>query len=142
MNKKLLLESTETFWTYPPKLERGKNINGYVQMVFGQTRSSWATSEPYILNSYNDGWLRKTAGIAKGYGLAIRQIKLNAKQFETGFFNVYKVTIKYLPYEFDDPDDDHSGNWETGKMQLWVYFEFDAKDVIKYIESRIKTYIP
>jgi len=60
-------------------------------------RSNQQMFNAYVLNSKGDGWFRKTEGISKGYGLALKNIKVTQKEGKIfGDYLQYKVKLTYI----------------------------------------------
>ena len=99
-----------------------------------------------------DGWFRRYYNPGKGYGLMIRDIRINNTPSKGSHPNsVYiKFTCKYLPTQFDDLRDDVKENWESAQgfivmdkelFQLF-YHEIGLDYLQRYIKGNIGNYIP
>jgi hypothetical protein len=111
------------------KIDRGAGLGGYYRLE-------------------KDKWFRSYDGPSKGYGIMFREIKITGKFKEANEwgedYKKFKVTFKYLPTEFDDPDDDHSSNWESTKGWLFIKdaLDIEPNDVKKFIEQNMSKYKP
>jgi hypothetical protein len=95
---------------------------------------------PYILDVKRDGWFRKSEGIAKGYGVMLRNVKLSGRKTkEWGSGSLTAVLVTYLPHT--DEDDDPK-LYETSKGYLYVHNSIDAHEVIDYINTHKNKWIP
>lgn len=123
-----------------------KSAIGFAAIGFRGTESAdYAINQNnFYLNAAGDGWFRKDkyAGIASGYGLMIRNIKItNRKKHyhngepsfvgqEIGNFVAYKASIIYETNDFES---------EVVEDKFWVFVhkQFDIKDVVEYIDTHI-----
>lgn len=112
---------------------------GYASILFREnndpnTDLSSRHGFPYVLNSKNDGWFRKTEGIAQGYGLCINSIKITSRKPQLmGKFICYKAQIDYTSHE-ETPASD--------KFWVLVHQQFDIQEVLQYIEDNKKNWYP
>jgi hypothetical protein len=103
----------------------------------------------------NDNWFRRYLD-HKGYGIMIREFKVtslkpNYMVLKRGV-PAYTISVKYLPNNIVDPDEDRPENWVSDKGYLFfgttpeggqsVSSEITPKDVEAFIKSQIKNYKP
>jgi hypothetical protein len=93
----------------------------------------------FILNGTGDGWFRRIEGNSKGYGLAIRSIKLTSKKDtlsgENTNYSRYLVKVAYVDFNDDE-------KMETANGWLWVYNNFTLEEVLKYIDEHKAKWVP
>lgn len=106
-----------------------------------------------------DNWFRRFEGVGKGYGIMIRGIKISQTPIKASsswaigdHHVVLNAVIKYLPNEFDHPDDDIEENYETVKGYIilgtknFTGFEMmqvlKPKDIEYFIKTNISNYKP
>lgn len=106
-----------------------------------------------------DNWFRRFENPGKGYGIMIRGIKISqtpvrvSSSWAIGPHHVVlNAVVKYLPNQFDHPNDDVEENYETVKGFLilgtkqMTGFEMmqvlDVKDIEYFIKSNIPNYKP
>ena len=117
----------------------GKYCNGYVGISFRTDKPEYDINKNnFILNSKFDGWFRKDsyAGVADGYGLMIRNIKITSrKPVLVGDFICHKAEIIYESNDFES-------SLVIDKFWVFVHKEFDIADVVEYIDSHINEWQP
>lgn len=125
-----LLLLLEDFTDYPPYYSKGSIPIGYVFIKFREGGKHDVAKSEYILNSMGDTWFRKVEDHpkgTKGYGLAIQDLKVTSKTpMQYGRSNAYKASIKYTPVSDEN-------TIETASVWLYIYNEYELKDVLKYI---------
>ena len=106
-----------------------------------------------------DNWFRRFEGIGKGYGIMIRDIKIakNPTKISSSWLSgpnqvALKAIIKYLPNEFDSPNDNISQNYEKaegfiilGNQHLKGFDmlgELSPKELEGFIKMNINSYKP
>jgi len=103
--------------------------------IYNDTIEKIHRSEPYILDASHDGWFRKVRGIAQGYGLMIRSIKLikaKPKDWAKGF--IYPVSLKYEDFSGD-------GKVHSGRAYLYVDNSKTPEEIIAYIENTMASWV-
>jgi len=103
----------------------------------------------------NDKWFRRYLD-HKGYGIMIRDFKVTSSRPNYSVLNSgvpsYTISVKYLPNDITDPDEDNSQNWVSDKGYLFfgttpeggrnVSSEITPKDVESFVKSQMKNYKP
>lgn len=153
--KNLLLESYgevgngQKFWDWPPRsidlpTRPAAKPTAYVLFQFGR-KISLASNWEWVLNLKGDTWFRKEGGPGAGYGLTLREFKIGKKsltEFKGEYIhNVYRATIKYIPSEYTGESDPEQ-HVTTEQGLLWVIKSVDVGDVMKYIKSNMKKWVP
>jgi len=141
------LNENSMFKTYMNKPSDSPN-ESTIKMVLNRKidgQTAWYRFE-------TDGWFRRYYNPGKGYGLMIRDIRINNRSSKGSHPNsVYiKFTCKYLPNQFDDLRDDVPQNWESAQgfivMNQQTFNLFHAEIGIdflqKFIKNNVKNYIP
>ena len=124
--------------TWQTKFAGDRNSLGFAAIYL--VREDVHLVEPYILDSKRDGWFRKIEGVAKGYGAMLRSVKLSGrktKEWASG--SLTAVLVTYLPHTQDEDD---PKAYETTKGYLYVHNSIDAHDVIDYINTNKKKWVP
>jgi hypothetical protein len=130
------------------RVEIGKtNPNSFRPGIVGAAAISLdrtAASVEYVLNGDGmDGWFRKMEGPAKGYGIAVRDIKLTSKKDKldgtSSPYERYDVKVTYLP---SSEDTDDSNKYESSLGWLWVHRDYSLEEVLEYIKKNMKNWTP
>ena len=104
------------------------------------TRDDIHLVAPYILDVKHDGWFRKSEGVAKGYGTALRSIKLSGSKTKTwGTGSLLPILLTYLPHTADEED---PKLYEKSKGFLYVHNSVEAKEVVDYINANKSKWVP
>lgn len=111
--------------------------NGYISIGFRSKDADYdINKDNFVLDGGNDGWFRKIDGIAKGYGLAINELKVTSKQFwVVGDFYCFKAKIAYTNWNWNPED-------ETGLVWVFVHKAFEIEEVLEYIEENKEGWYP
>jgi hypothetical protein len=124
--------------TWTSKFAGDRNDLGFAAIYL--TRDDIHLVAPYILDVKHDGWFRKSEGVAKGYGVMLRGIKLSGrktKEWATG--SLLPVMVTFLPLTQDEED---PKQYETSKGFLYVHNSVDAKEVVDYINANKSKWVP
>jgi len=119
--------------------------------VVGTPTKQWINGGSYYWNAEGDGWFRAVDGIAKGYGLIFKNLKVtsksplnwngNKKYDIDGKANVFKASFEYVPNEYT-ADADWDTRYEKATIWLVVPEDFNPRDVVKTFMKDQKKWTP
>ena len=157
--KEQIKQEMPVFGTNNIKDLRNKPTDGDLESYIRLILMRQINNNPRFFRLQTDNWFRVYEGLGKGYGLMIRDIKINptpvklSPHWAIGKMNVnLRALIKYLPWEFDDIDDDIEQNYEIAKGLIilgnqylsghQILEEISIKQIENYIKSHIREYKP
>jgi hypothetical protein len=124
--------------TWLSKYAGDRNEMGFAAIYISRENTSLVA--PYILDIKRDGWFRKSEGVAKGYGIMLRSIKLSGSKTKTwGTGSLLPILLTYLPHTADEED---LKLYEKSKGFLYVHNSVEAQDVIDYINANKSKWVP
>ncbi|NCQ52030.1 hypothetical protein GW796_09075 [archaeon] len=136
--KEIFEEVSKKIDDYPASRNIDNSAIGYAAIAFRENNDyvkALNVDFPFILNSKNDTWFRKIEGKAKGYGLAIKDVKITSRKPMTmGNFDIYKASIKYI--------DDKTEEENIDNFWISVHNKFSIDDVINYIDKHKNKWVP
>lgn len=152
-------ENNAVFGTDNIKDLRNKPTDGTLECYIRLILMRQINNKTAFYRLQTDNWFRRFDGIGKGYGLMIRDIKINptpvklSPHWSHGPMNVnLRVLVKYLPLGIGDDLDDIEENYETEKGLMilgnqylsgyQILKEISIKQIENYIKSHIKEYKP
>jgi hypothetical protein len=124
--------------TWLSKYAGDRNEMGFAAIYISRENTSLVA--PYILDIKRDGWFRKSEGVAKGYGIMLRSIKLSGSKTKTwGTGSLLPILLTYLPHTADEED---LKLYEKSKGFLYVHNSVETQDVIDYINANKSKWVP